>query len=60
MVASRRDVASAFALYTMRFRMRTFERRAHEIFIEGPIKGTSHRAIPTPSHPDQKEPMRDA
>jgi pyruvate dehydrogenase E1 component alpha subunit len=43
-VAIRDDRAIALALYTMQFRLRTFERRAHEIFIEGLIKGTSHLA----------------
>lgn len=43
-VAVRDDRATALALYTMQFRLRTFERRAHEIFIEGLIKGTSHLA----------------
>ena len=31
-------------LYKAQFRLRTFERRAHEIYIEGLIKGTSHLA----------------
>jgi pyruvate dehydrogenase E1 component alpha subunit len=38
------DRATSLALYTMQSRLRTFERRAHEIFIEGLIKGTSHLA----------------
>ena len=36
--------ATAIDLYAMQFRLRTFEKRAHEIFIEGLIKGTSHLA----------------
>ncbi len=31
-------------LYRLQFLLRTFEQRAHEIFIEGLIKGTSHLA----------------
>jgi pyruvate dehydrogenase E1 component alpha subunit len=29
-------------LYRMQFRLRTFEQRAHELFIEGLVRGTSH------------------
>jgi len=36
------DPTTSLALYAMQFRLRTFERRAHEIFVEGLIKGTSH------------------
>ena len=43
-VATRDDRATSLALYKMQSRLRTFERRAHEIFIEGLIKGTSHLA----------------
>lgn len=32
-------------LYRLQFRLRTFERRAHEIYFEGLIKGTSHLAL---------------
>ena len=38
------DATRSLALYEMQFRLRTFERRAHEIFVEGLIKGTSHLA----------------
>ncbi len=38
------DTARSTALYAAQFRLRTFERRAHEIFVEGLIKGTSHLA----------------
>ena len=38
------DSAGPLHLYEMQFRLRTFERRAHEIYIEGLIKGTSHLA----------------
>ncbi len=38
------DPATSIALYAMQFRLRTFERRANEIYIEGLIKGTSHLA----------------
>ena len=34
----------ALDLYALQARLRAFERRAHEIFIEGLIKGTSHLA----------------
>lgn len=36
--------ADRLALYRLQFRLRTFERRAHEIYIDGLIKGTSHLA----------------
>lgn len=32
-------------MYRLQYRLRTFERRAHEIFFEGLIKGTSHLAL---------------
>ena len=38
------DTAQRLALYRSQFQLRTFERRAHEIFFEGLIKGTSHLA----------------
>ncbi len=38
------DAAHPLALFAMQFRLRTFERRANEIYIEGLIKGTSHLA----------------
>ena len=38
------DTAQRLALYRSQFLLRTFERRAHEIFFEGLIKGTSHLA----------------
>ena len=38
------DPATSLSLYAMQFRLRTFERRANEIYIEGLIKGTSHLA----------------
>jgi TPP-dependent pyruvate/acetoin dehydrogenase alpha subunit len=38
------DPATSMSLYEMQFRLRTFERRANEIYIEGLIKGTSHLA----------------
>ena len=38
------DTSRSLALYEAQFRLRTFERRAHEIYIEGLIKGTSHLA----------------
>ena len=38
------DPTSSMSLYAMQFRLRTFERRANEIYIEGLIKGTSHLA----------------
>jgi acetoin:2,6-dichlorophenolindophenol oxidoreductase subunit alpha len=44
MVATDGDPASGPDLYAMQFRLRTFERRAHEVYIEGLIKGTSHLA----------------
>ena len=42
--AGPRDSAQRLDLYRSQFRLRTFERRAHEIFFEGLIKGTSHLA----------------
>ena len=36
--------AQRLDLYRSQFRLRTFERRAHEIYFEGLIKGTSHLA----------------
>jgi TPP-dependent pyruvate/acetoin dehydrogenase alpha subunit len=38
------DTTRSLELYEAQFRLRTFERRAHEIFVEGLIKGTSHLA----------------
>ncbi|MEA2630933.1 MAG: acetoin:2,6-dichlorophenolindophenol oxidoreductase subunit alpha [Chloroflexota bacterium] len=38
------DLDRRIALYEMQFRLRTFERRAHELFIEGLVRGTSHLA----------------
>ena len=38
------DTTRSLSLYEAQFRLRTFERRAHEIYIEGLIKGTSHLA----------------
>ncbi len=38
------DTPRALALYEALFRLRTFERRANEIYIDGLIKGTSHLA----------------
>ncbi len=38
------DRATARSLFAMQFRLRTFERRANEIYIDGLIKGTSHLA----------------
>ncbi len=38
------DTTRSLELYAAQFRLRTFERRAHEIYIEGLIKGTSHLA----------------
>jgi TPP-dependent pyruvate/acetoin dehydrogenase alpha subunit len=38
------DTARRLDLYRTQFRLRTFERRAHEIYFEGLIKGTSHLA----------------
>lgn len=38
------DAAHPLSLFAMQFRLRTFERRANEIYIEGLIKGTSHLA----------------
>jgi pyruvate dehydrogenase E1 component alpha subunit len=38
------DRTLALDLYARQFRLRTFERRAHEIYIDGLIKGTSHLA----------------
>ena len=38
------DLDRRLALYEMQFRLRTFERRAHELFIEGLVRGTSHLA----------------
>jgi pyruvate dehydrogenase E1 component alpha subunit len=38
------DTTRSLALYEAQYRLRTFERRAHEIFVEGLIKGTSHLA----------------
>ena len=39
-----REAAERLDLYRSQFRLRTFERRAHEIYFEGLIKGTSHLA----------------
>ncbi len=39
-----RETAQRLDLYRSLFRLRTFERRAHEIYFEGLIKGTSHLA----------------
>ena len=41
---NRIDTTHSLALYEAQYRLRTFERRAHEIFVEGLIKGTSHLA----------------
>jgi TPP-dependent pyruvate/acetoin dehydrogenase alpha subunit len=38
------DLDRRVALYEMQFRLRTFERRAHELFVEGLVRGTSHLA----------------
>jgi TPP-dependent pyruvate/acetoin dehydrogenase alpha subunit len=38
------DPTTPMSLYAMQFRLRTFERRTNEIYIEGLIKGTSHLA----------------
>ena len=38
------DTARSLGLYDAQFRLRTFERRAHEIYVEGLVKGTSHLA----------------
>ncbi len=38
------DTTRSLALYEAQYRLRTFERRAHEIFVEGLVKGTSHLA----------------
>ncbi len=38
-------VSDRLGLYRLQFRLRTFERRAHEIYFEGLIKGTSHLAL---------------
>jgi TPP-dependent pyruvate/acetoin dehydrogenase alpha subunit len=38
------DLDRRVGLYEMQFRLRTFERRAHELFIEGLVRGTSHLA----------------
>ena len=38
------DTTRSLELYEVQFRLRTFERRAHEVYIEGLIKGTSHLA----------------
>jgi acetoin:2,6-dichlorophenolindophenol oxidoreductase subunit alpha len=38
------DTAQRLALYRSQFQLRTFEKRAHEIYFEGLIKGTSHLA----------------
>jgi pyruvate dehydrogenase E1 component alpha subunit len=39
-----REATERLELYRSQFRLRTFERRAHEIYFEGLIKGTSHLA----------------
>jgi acetoin:2,6-dichlorophenolindophenol oxidoreductase subunit alpha len=44
-IAGPSDIAQRLALYRAQFRLRTFERRAHEIYFEGLIKGTSHLAL---------------
>ncbi|HYH94186.1 MAG TPA: thiamine pyrophosphate-dependent dehydrogenase E1 component subunit alpha [Candidatus Saccharimonadales bacterium] len=38
------DTTRSRQLYEAQFRLRTFERRAHEVYVEGLIKGTSHLA----------------
>jgi acetoin:2,6-dichlorophenolindophenol oxidoreductase subunit alpha len=38
------DLDRRVRLYEMQFRLRTFERRAHELFVEGLVRGTSHLA----------------
>jgi TPP-dependent pyruvate/acetoin dehydrogenase alpha subunit len=38
------DPTTTRSLYAIQFRLRTFERRANEIYIDGLIKGTSHLA----------------
>ena len=38
------DPTTTRSLYATQFRLRTFERRANEIYIDGLIKGTSHLA----------------
>jgi TPP-dependent pyruvate/acetoin dehydrogenase alpha subunit len=38
-------LAERLDLYRMQFLLRTFERRAHEMYFEGLIKGTSHLAL---------------
>jgi TPP-dependent pyruvate/acetoin dehydrogenase alpha subunit len=38
------DLDRRVGLYEMQFRLRTFERRAHELFVEGLVRGTSHLA----------------
>ena len=38
------DPDRALTLFRLQVRLRTFERRAHEIYFEGLIKGTSHLA----------------
>ena len=44
MTAVPMGIPQRVALYRSQFQLRTFERRAHEIFFEGLIKGTSHLA----------------
>jgi TPP-dependent pyruvate/acetoin dehydrogenase alpha subunit len=40
-----RESSRRLDMYRLQFRLRTFERRAHEIYFEGLIKGTSHLAL---------------
>jgi acetoin:2,6-dichlorophenolindophenol oxidoreductase subunit alpha len=40
-----RETSRRLDMYRLQFRLRTFERRAHEIYFEGLIKGTSHLAL---------------
>jgi TPP-dependent pyruvate/acetoin dehydrogenase alpha subunit len=42
--AASTELERRIGLYEMQYRLRTFERRAHELFVEGLVRGTSHLA----------------
>jgi len=39
------DIETALALYRSMVRLRTFEKRAHNLFLQGLVKGTSHLGL---------------
>lgn len=39
------DIGTSLALYRSMVRLRTFEKRAHNLFLEGLVKGTSHLGL---------------